>query len=217
MPLYLTELCAYGEKELSLLLPMLPPLRRAAAEKARTREARQTRIVGYALLVYAARRLLPDACLGELIIGERGKPRLPDPRLTFSLSHTAHGVALAIGESGGELGVDLEAVRPLRPSLLARFASDAELDALRSAKDFDEAATQLWTKKEAETKRSGYGIGQDLRLVPTHRTATCMLMLGGVRHALSLAPAQEVPPVCRVAPEELISLVLNAEKQTNKI
>ena len=213
MKIYLTELGGFGDAELSLLLPLLPPRRREAAERARNREARASRIVGYAMLSYGARQLLPDARLGELILDGRGKPHLPDHRISFSLSHTACGLALAIGEKA--LGVDLEIVRPLRPALVSSFASEAELALIQSSADQTEAAIALWTKKEAEAKRSGYGIAQDLRLLPIERAATRILSIGGVRHALSVSPAVSVPDPIPVSPSNLLDFLSETEKPSN--
>ena len=205
MILCITESAAYGEAALSRLCASLPPERRAYAERARHPAMRASRILGYALLAYAARLLLPDVRLGDLLIGECGKPRLPDPRLTFSLSHTASAVAVAVASAGTELGLDLETLRPLRPALLRSFASEDELARVTNASDPDRAAIALWTEKEAEAKRSGYGIGQDLRSIRAQGSATAWLSLGGVQHALTLTPCTELPEIRQISPEELLS------------
>ncbi len=204
MILCVTETAAYDEAALLRLLPSLPPLRREAAEQAKHRGTRASRILGYALLAHAARLLFPDVRLGDFRVGERGKPHLPDKRLTFSLSHTAEGVAVAVAEGGFELGLDLEAVRPLRPALLRSFAAEEELAALSRAGDPEGAAIALWTKKEAEAKRTGYGIGQDMRRIRPQSSATAELSLGGVRHMLTLSPCTELPTIRLVRPIDLL-------------
>jgi hypothetical protein len=74
VPIYFTAPSEYGESELLSFLPLLPPKRRLAAERAKNREARLSRILGYALLLYAAPRLVPSPLLGELLLGGNGKP-----------------------------------------------------------------------------------------------------------------------------------------------
>ena len=204
MLLLITETAAYDEAALSRLLNALPPLRKEKAEQAKHRGARTSCILGYALISHAARLLLPDAELGDFLFGDRGKPHLPDPRLSFSLSHTAQGVAVAATTANIQIGLDLESVRPLRSSLLHDFTSEAEYAAIVGADDPEGQAIALWTQKEAEAKRTGYGIGQDLRSIRLQSNATTELSLGGVRHMLTLTPCTELPPIRYVMPSDLL-------------
>lgn len=204
MILCVTEAAAYSEQSLSRLCSALPPARRSYAERAKHPEMRRARILSYALLSHAARLARADCQLGDFLIGERGKPRLPDPLLTFSISHTESGVAVAVADNGTELGLDLEAVRPLRPALLKSFATEDELSLIANAEDPESAAILLWTQKEAEAKRTGYGIAQDMRELRVQSSASAWIMLGGVRHALTLTPCTTLPPIRRITPSELL-------------
>ena len=94
--------------------------------------------------------------------GAFGKPRVAGlPRCEFSLSHSDDLALIALADEG-EIGVDIERVRPL-PDLdaLARqcLAAD-ELQALRALPAVDRpfAFLQSWTRKEACLKALGLGL-----------------------------------------------------------
>jgi 4'-phosphopantetheinyl transferase len=95
--------------------------------------------------------------------GEKGKPRLVAgaAELRFNLSHSANGALLAVAR-GRELGVDLEALRPMddAEALVERFFHPAErrvfagLEADRRLAAFFSG----WTRKEAYLKARGDGL-----------------------------------------------------------
>ena len=87
--------------------------------------------------------------------GALGKPFFPDfPDRRFSLSHTA-GLCLCALSEAGEVGVDIERVRPRRASLPRYALSGAELAAFDGTwEDF----ARLWTLKEAYCKFLGRSI-----------------------------------------------------------
>ena len=94
--------------------------------------------------------------------GAFGKPRVAGtPRCEFSLSHSDDLALIALADAG-EIGVDIERLRPL-PDLdaLARqcLAAD-ELRALEAlpAADRSSSFLQSWTRKEACLKALGSGL-----------------------------------------------------------
>lgn len=101
-------------------------------------------------------------------IGERGKPRLaqglvaplPDG-LEFNLSDSAD-VAVVGFKIGGELGVDVEVVRPMEDavSISRSFFADAEQRVLSSVSPAhrDDTFFRCWTRKEAYIKAVGEGL-----------------------------------------------------------
>lgn len=98
-----------------------------------------------------------------------GKPRLA-PRsnpldLRFNLSHSGSTAVLVVGV-GVEVGVDIEAVRPIRAfeTMLARCLSPAERDAVLHQPSSLQAREFLryWTHKEAYLKAVGAGIRRPL-------------------------------------------------------
>lgn len=124
-----------------------------------------------ALLRRILARYLPAGSTLEIELGSHGKPRLrsqsPNP-LYFNLSHhrrreTSAGWILAISRAG-EVGVDLEAVRPVPNALrlaerVFSTAERAELATLygESTLRGDRLFLEIWTRKEALLKALGDG------------------------------------------------------------
>lgn len=91
-----------------------------------------------------------------------GKPRLVGPvQPCFNLSHSGELAAIAVSDGVGEVGVDLEKVRPMPDvkSLAATHFTAHERAALEQAADPDRAFLSIWTRKEAVAKALGVGIG----------------------------------------------------------
>lgn len=96
---------------------------------------------------------------------EHNKPTLAGlgAPLHFNLSHSEGLAALAVADAF-ELGVDIQAVRPLKENIAARFFSPcelAELDALPEAERLD-GFYRCWTRKEAILKALGDGMARPL-------------------------------------------------------
>lgn len=115
-------------------------------------------------------REILGACLGappaalDLARTNRGKPRLAgdfaDSGLEFNLAHTGGRGLLAVCR-GAEVGVDLEARRPVDAPLLARRVfSSRERELLERVADDERqrAFFELWTRREALLKCRGEGI-----------------------------------------------------------
>lgn len=113
------------------------------------------------------------SCLPEQITlgyGERGKPYLlgqsPDQDLRFNLAHAA-GMAIYAVSRGREVGVDIEAVRPLpdAAAIAERFFAPAEVTAFRTVLGTANEALAFfnaWTRKEAFLKALGDGLARPL-------------------------------------------------------
>ena len=114
--------------------------------------------------------------------GEHGKPRLAPvqgsggagdaPRFFFNLSHSGGFALCAVGQLG-EIGVDIERIRPLSyPGGLARDHLSAEERRLRS--DWEAPAARpeffrIWARKESILKAAGLGLSRPLGRVDTIR------------------------------------------------
>lgn len=86
-----------------------------------------------------------------------GKPWFPqNPELCFNLSHS--GSWGLCGLSGQEVGVDIQALRPWRSSLLERSCTMEERSWLREREDAPEFFALLWALKESRCKQSGAGL-----------------------------------------------------------
>lgn len=94
----------------------------------------------------------------------RGKPRFPTlPECRFSLSHSGPLALCGVGD--GELGVDVELIRPRRDLLPRRTLSPAELDWFRSRGSRWADFYTLWTLKEARVKQAGTGLDRPARSI----------------------------------------------------
>lgn len=114
--------------------------------------------------------------------GEHGKPRLVSPRgggragdtapFFFNLSHSGGLALCAVGQLG-EIGVDIERIRPLSyPGPLARDHLSPEEWRLRS--DWETKAARpeffrIWARKESILKAAGLGLSRPLSRVDTIR------------------------------------------------
>ncbi len=116
---------------------------------------------------HLARELLAEACGCERVEFRRlesGKLTAPSLPVDFSLSHSGSFVACAVHEA--PVGIDIEALREIRPQLAKRTCSTSELDYIYSGGSFDSARfLQIWTAKEAVLKLRGTGIAADLRAI----------------------------------------------------
>jgi 4'-phosphopantetheinyl transferase len=97
----------------------------------------------------------------KLASGGRGKPFVvDDPELRFNVSHCEDLAVLAFGR-GREIGVDVEAVRPLPEldALAVRIFSPREYQAYAALEASQRASAfyRTWTRKEAYVKALGEG------------------------------------------------------------
>lgn len=105
----------------------------------------------------AARRLLKEAVKREYQIdissytekkSESGKPYFEGAPFCFNLSHGGEYVVCALSDT--EVGVDVEAIKPISEGVMRRFVGRVGHD--------DAENTRLWTRYEAVGKLLGTGI-----------------------------------------------------------
>ncbi len=89
---------------------------------------------------------------------EHGKPTTDG--IEFNLSHSGNIAVCAV--SGKPVGIDIEALREIRPDVAKRFASAEELEYIGSD---PRRLFEIWTLKEAYFKCVGTGIGSDIKSV----------------------------------------------------
>lgn len=144
---------------------------RARAARFRFGVHRRRFIAGRGLLRELLGRFLGTAPAAiELAYGEKGKPRLAHggaggpaggTDLRFNLSHSVNAAMLAVGR-GRELGVDVEAVRPLEDAslLVERFFAPRERRVFSGLEEGERLAAFFtgWTRKEAYVKARGDGL-----------------------------------------------------------
>ena len=111
--------------------------------------------------------------------GEHGKPALADGGIEFNISHADDLVALAFGRTA--LGVDVEAVRPMRDAvqIARRFFSAEEAERVIEAENVDDVFFTIWTAKEAVVKAIGRGIGAGLQRFTVPHPASALQRVRG--------------------------------------
>lgn len=102
----------------------------------------------------------------EFVITENGKPLLSSSSLHFNLTHS-HEMALVAVTGAGEIGVDLEYIRPLEDlnSLAINCFSEAEYRIFHALPEAEKlpAFFNGWTRKEAYIKALGEGLSLPLQ------------------------------------------------------
>ncbi|MEQ8822963.1 MAG: 4'-phosphopantetheinyl transferase superfamily protein [Filomicrobium sp.] len=158
---------AAKQTEISSLAKVLSEDERARAKKFAHADHGKRFIVGRARMrqILSGAIDLPPEHL-QFSVTSTGKPFLSNETPQhphFNLSHTADTAALAICNTA-EVGVDIEAIRPLRDGFARRFFTKQEADEIDSLPEEQrlDALVRCWTRKEAYLKATGAGIAHGL-------------------------------------------------------
>lgn len=105
---------------------------------------------------------------GDFVIRrtELGKPYFAPPleKVYFSLSYSGEWIFCGLWK--GEIGVDIEVLRPCSPYALKKAFTAEETLWVKAAESPEKAFFALWTAKEAYVKYRGLGLGMSLKNVP---------------------------------------------------
>lgn len=159
----------FTEADYNAALLGLDPEKRARVEKIRQRKAKMRTVLADDL----ARTLLSWALSCEksdisFSYGEYGKPLLADGSYYFNISHSEDAVVAAV--SARPVGIDVERIRDISPSIAKKFFCYNEQVYLfgHEPSDTDYKSTlspdarmrffELWTAKEAYLKCRGTGM-----------------------------------------------------------
>jgi 4'-phosphopantetheinyl transferase len=150
-----------------------------------------------------------------------GKPALSGRELFFNVSHS-HGLAVYALTRLGEVGIDVEQVRP-RASLLDmadRFFAPAEAAAIRRLppERREEAFFHVWTRKEAFIKATAQGLSYGLDRfevsVPPDDPARIRLIEGDPETAAAWSMVSLLPAEGYVAALALAGAMPSVEVRT---
>lgn len=151
----------------SALLPCLSGEERVRASRFRTTELRLRFVVAHGAL-----RHILSTCTGippaqiALAATATGKPFIAGLPLAFNLSHS-DGLAICAVTAEGELGADVECLRPIddADTLVERFFAADERRQFGALAAEDRLATfySIWTRKEAFLKATGAGLNRELQ------------------------------------------------------
>jgi 4'-phosphopantetheinyl transferase len=155
-----------GAEETRSLESCLSSAERERAAKFRFERDRRRFIVARARLrEELAARLGVSARQVEFAYGDNGKPRLANQALQFSVSH-CDDVALFAFSPDAEVGVDIEAIRPVREAdaIAVQFFSPLEHAGYAALAPRDRLLGffRVWTRKEAYVKALGVGFSMAL-------------------------------------------------------
>lgn len=160
---------ALSEARLARCAALLSPKERDRADKFLRPADRARHTASHAALrLVLARALGLDPGEIAFAAGPAGKPELAGPAgglRAFNLSHSGAHALVGLAR-GAEIGVDVEAIRPLPDALRiarAHFSPDeaAALAAIAPT-DIERAFFGLWTRKEAVVKALGAGLSLPL-------------------------------------------------------
>ncbi|MBF0153445.1 MAG: 4'-phosphopantetheinyl transferase superfamily protein [Magnetococcales bacterium] len=139
------------------LLALLPVDLQDSVLRFKRWQDQQTALLGKLLL---RQGLLETGYTGDLLRHWRthphGKPFLPLP-IHFNLSHT-HGLVVCALTRAGELGVDLEQIRPIELADFRRMLPPASWRTITTAHDPCQAFFECWTRCESVVKADGRGL-----------------------------------------------------------
>ena len=155
-----------GPEETRSLESCLSEAERGRAARFRFERDRRRFIVARARLrKELAARLGTSAERIEFAYGDNGKPRLADQAWQFSVSH-CDDVALFAFSKTAQVGVDIEAIRPVREAdaIAVQFFSPLEHAGYAALAPRDRLLGffRVWTRKEAYVKALGVGFSMAL-------------------------------------------------------
>ncbi len=148
--------------DLDEALSQLSAQRREQALRFKHEQGQRTCALAYLLLCEGLQKEYGITEKPLFEYGEHGKPVLAGhPDIHFNMSHCREAVVCYVSDQ--PVGIDVEAVRDYKESLVRHTMNDEEM-ALISASDNPALAfTRLWTMKEAVQKLSGRGLVDDMR------------------------------------------------------
>ncbi len=177
---------------LQQLVSELPPTECRRIQHLHRWQDRQDSAIGW--------RLLQQLAAGRGVTVRRGVNGRPgtDPPVDVSLSHS--GGWIAVGLCGtGRIGVDVETLREVSPSLARRCLSTAELAWLDRAGPGEPRSlrfARLWTAKEAYLKATGVGLRTDPRDVGIDHTGDAPRLVGPASGSWRFSSSAPAPGVC---------------------
>lgn len=148
--------------DLDEALALLSEQRREQALRFKHEAGRRACAAAYLLLCRGLREEYGITEKPVFCYGEHGKPFIVGHQdIHFNLSHCREAAACYVSDR--PVGIDIEAIRPAKESLLRYTMSDSEVESILRSPQADLTFTSLWTKKEALVKLTGKGLVSDLK------------------------------------------------------
>lgn len=163
MRYFIQKISSYDDEQFHRLLPpeMIADLQRYSSPA-----RRQEKAASYLLLIDALQQCHLYVEPPSILYHPSGKPYLANyPNIHFNLSHSKTHVSVALNLSS-PVGIDVENIRKVSPSLIQRVCNDTEKETIRLSSNPTSEFLKLWTRKEAYLKYTGQGINNSLIDVP---------------------------------------------------
>ena len=151
-----------SEQEVARLLPLVSAQRREQALRFTHLFGQYCCLKSYEMLQQLLASTYTLHSTPTFLYNEYGAPSIKNGPY-FSISHCKSGIAVAV--SNQPIGIDIEAVRPLKVDLVKKTMNPLEQEIIFSETQPDWAFTRQWTRKEAFLKMKGTGIISDLHEV----------------------------------------------------
>jgi len=154
--IYKAQTKSLVEQELfSQLLQRLPPTLHAKALRYRSKVSAYNYIVGRLLLKHGLETIGYDNDLEKISFQKNDKPSLP--AVQFNISHSDHQVICGFA-SKGQIGVDLEKIKPIDLEDFTSTFSAKEWAAIKTSDDPLRSFYWFWTRKESIIKAMGLNL-----------------------------------------------------------
>jgi len=110
--------------------------------------------------------ILAEGISRRIFRQEKGKPVFAELPLNFSVSHTADLWVCLISAGNHPVGVDIQVIRKARRERIMEwyFTDDEKKYAINKG---EEGFFQIWTRKEAYAKYTGWGLNKKLAGIST--------------------------------------------------
>ena len=141
-------------KDTDMTEPLVPKERHQEVEGCKNERVRREKYLVWKLLAKATKQGL-NLDFDNLKFTKTEFGQWISPDFFFSLSHTDGAVCVAVSREA--VGVDIEKIRDIKPSLLPRFLSDAEFKhaSMLAEDEKNRFFLDAWVKKESIFKMRG--------------------------------------------------------------
>lgn len=152
------EVAVFAQK-----LHLLPEAQAEKVRKFRRWEDAHASLLGKLLLLRGFAAFGIRSGLQDLKCTAYGKPYIESSAVSFNISHSGNCVVCVLSDESGEIGVDVEEVKPIDVNDFRYIWNEAEWDKIRSG-DI-QLFYEYWTSKEAVMKAEGRGFSIPLQAI----------------------------------------------------
>lgn len=161
MKIYKCDISDVTQNELDTCFHAMSEERRNEVTRIVNEKKRASKIVSD----YLCRKAVSEFCGVDpdeisFLKNDYGKPYAKNLSVHFSISHSADTVVCAVSDK--EIGIDIEKIKPFNPKAAEKFATEKELEYIRSEKN---GFFEIWTLKEAYFKCIGTGLGANIKSI----------------------------------------------------